>query len=156
LHFTKAGQGSKKPEQLRMQIAPAAISLAWKCPGRAEETIAARYLSPDEVRETLVLEVAFPPDDRSTGFERGNSVSAEWDQAATAAAIESATFVLSRLGDFCGVVEPDRQHEAALREFAGRFAERAFRRPLTPEQRALYVDRPFVQAPDMATAITRV
>ena len=60
LNFTKAGQGGKKTEQLRARIGPAAISLAWKPPGRGEETIPARHLSPQETRETLLLETAFP------------------------------------------------------------------------------------------------
>ncbi len=156
LYFTKAGQGTKKPEQLRAKISPAAISLAWKPPGRGEEIIPARQLSPQETRETLLLGTAFPPDDRSTGFERGTSVSAEWDQATTDAADEAATYVRERLGDFCGVTEPDKQREAALKEFCSRFAERAFRSPLTPEQRALYVDRQFERAPDPASAVERV
>jgi mono/diheme cytochrome c family protein len=156
LNFTKAGQGAKKPEPLRARVAPAAISLAWKPPGRGEETIPARHLSPQETRETLVLKTAFPPDDRSTGFERGTTVSAEWDQATTEAAVEAATYVRERIGDFSGVTEFDQKNEAALRAFCARFAERAFRRPLLPEQRALYVDRPFQKAPDLATAVERV
>src|SRR5207245_2936976 len=46
--------------------------------------------------------------------------------------------------------------EAKLREFCRRFAERAFRRPLTPEQEQLYVDRQFQEAPDPETAVKRV
>jgi hypothetical protein len=155
LHFTKAGQGGKKPENLRVQIAPAAISLAWKPPGQSEETIPARRLSPQDVRETLVLRTSFPPDDRSRGFERGTAVSPEWEEATTVAAVEAATYVRERLGDFCGVVEPHREQEITLRDFCARFAERAFRRPLTPELRALYVDRQFERAPDPGTAVER-
>ncbi|HWB09795.1 MAG TPA: DUF1592 domain-containing protein [Pirellulales bacterium] len=155
LHFTKAGQGGKKPENLRSQIAPAAISLAWKPPGQSEETIPACRLSPQEVRETLLLQTSFPPDDRSTGFERGTAVSPEWEQATTAAAVEAATYVRERLGDFCGVIEPNREHESTLRDFCARFTERAFRRPLTPELRAMYVDRQFERAPDAGIAVER-
>ncbi|MBS0205752.1 MAG: DUF1592 domain-containing protein [Planctomycetes bacterium] len=156
LYFTKAGQGTKKPEQLRKKIAPASIVLAWKPPGRSEEIIRPTYLSPVETRETLLIQTPFPPDDRSTGVERGTSVSAEWDEATTDAAIEAATYVLSHLGDLCGIVEPDRQNEAAVKEFCVRFAERAFRRPLTADQRSLYVDRQFERAPDTASALERV
>lgn len=156
LFFTKSGQGVKKPEQLRAKIAPAAISLAWKPPGQNEEIIPARWLSPQEVRETLIVQTPFPPDDRSTGVERGASVNAQWAQAATDAAFEAAIYIRQRLGDYCGVVEPEKQHEPALREFCRRFAERAFRRPLSPELRSLYVDRQFERAPDLATAVERV
>jgi len=156
LYFTKSGQGVKKPEQLRAKIAPAAISLSWKPPGRAEEIVPARCLSPREVRETLILATPFPPDDRSTGFERGTAVSPEWDQAATSAALEVAGYVRDRFGDYCGVVVPDKQHEPSLREFCRRFVERAFRRPLTPELQSLYIDRQFERAPDLTTAVERV
>lgn len=156
LYFTKAGQGSKKPEQLRNKISPASIVLAWKPPERAEQIIPPTYLSPLETRETLLIQTHFPPDDRSTGVERGTSVSVEWDQAATDAAIEVASYVMAHLGDLCGIVEPSRQEEARLKEFCVRFAERAFRRPLTSEQRALYVDRQFERAPDPRAAIERV
>lgn len=46
--------------------------------------------------------------------------------------------------------DPDRVNK--LKEFIATLAERAFRRPLTPEQRALYVDRPFADGavPDIA------
>ena len=156
LYFTKAGQGTKKPEALRNKVAPASIVLAWKPPGRAEQIIPPTYLSPIEMRETLIIQTPFPPDDRSTGVERGTSVSAEWDQAATDAAIEVAAYMKSHLGDLCGIVEPANQHEAVLKEFCGRFAERAFRRPLTAEQKALYIDRQFARAPDVANALERV
>ena len=156
LYFTKSGQGVKKPEQLRAKIEPAAISLSWKPPGRSEEIIPRQSLSPHEVREMLLLATPFPPDDRSTGFERGTAVSPEWDQAATNAALEAAAYVRERLGDYCGVVEPEKQHEPSLREFCRRFAERAFRRPLTPELQSLYVDRQFERAPDLTTAVERV
>ena len=156
LYFTKSGQGVKKPEQLRAKIEPAAMSLSWKPPGRGEEIIPASCLSPREVRETLILTTPFPPDDRSTGFERGTSVSPEWDQAATSAALEVAGYVRDRFGDYCGVVVPEQQHEPSLREFCRRFVERAFRRPLTPELQSLYVDRQFERAPNLTTAVERV
>ncbi len=156
LFFTKAGQGVKKPEELRKKIAPASITLSWKPPGRNQEIIPTSNLSPAEPRETLVVRTPFPPDDRSTGIERGTSVSTEWDQAATDAAIEAVDFVISHIGDLSGFAEIEKKHEGTLKEFCGRFAERAFRRPLTKEQRALYIDRPFASAPDVASAVERV
>lgn len=156
LDFTKAGRGVKKPDALRNKVSPASIMLAWKPPARAEQIIPATYLSPLEVRETLLIQARFPPDDRSTGVERGTSFSPAWDEAATETAIETAAYVTKRLGDLCGVVEPGPQHEAVLKEFCRRFVERSFRRPLTPEQQVLYIDRQFARAPDMPTAIERV
>lgn len=156
LHFTKAGQGVKKPDALREKVTPASIELAWIPPGRGEEIIPASCLSPLVSRETLLIKTPLPPDDRSTGIERGTSVSAEWDEATTDAAIEAADYVLAHLGDFCGIVEPSRENEQTVKDFCVRFAVHAFKRPLTPELRSLYIDRPFATAPDTAGAIERV
>ena len=49
---------------------------------------------------------------------------------------------------------PDR--EPKLREFCRRFAERAFRRPLTDEQKAFFVDRQFEEAANPEAAVKRV
>src|SRR5204863_8740410 len=46
--------------------------------------------------------------------------------------------------------------KALLRDYCVAFAERAFRRPLTPEQRRLYVDRQFEAARDPGAAVKRV
>ena len=40
--------------------------------------------------------------------------------------------------------------------FCSKFAERAFRRPLTPEQTAIFIDRQFKDVPDLDTAVRRV
>ena len=156
LHFTKQGQGGKKPDQPNAPIPPASIELAWKMPGRLEETIPQSRLSSIETPETLVVEAAFPPDDRSTGFERGTSITKEWDQATTDAAIEVADYIRGRLRDFAAVPELSAEHAPGVREFCARFVERAFRRPLSPQQRAVYVDAPFASTPDLETAIDRV
>jgi hypothetical protein len=97
----------------------------------------------------------FPPDDRSLGYDRGTGVSPEWFSAATAAAIETADHVLDRLERLADVGRDAPDREARLRTFAAEFAERAFRRPLSAEQRSLVVDRPFADAPDLDTAVKR-
>lgn len=156
LHFTKAGQGVRKPNQDKMPIPPASIHLAWRPPGRSEEIIPAKRLSPVEVPETLVVESAFPPDDRSTGFERGTSVTSEWDRATTVGAMEAADFIRVRFGDYTGTGQPSTETKPLIRDFCNRFAERAFRRPLTAEQQALYVARPFESTADLESAVDRV
>lgn len=156
LHFTKVGQGVRKTDAPDAPIPPASIHLAWKPPGRAEETIAAEYLSPVELPETLVVATRFPPDDESTGFERGTTVTAEWERATTSAAIEAAEYIRARLGDYSGVSEPTAEHAQQIRDFCARFVERAFRRPLATEQQALYVDAPLASTPDLAAGVERV
>jgi mono/diheme cytochrome c family protein len=156
LHFTKAGQGVRKMDMPGDPIPPASIHLAWKLPGRPEETLTQEYLSPVETQETLVVATSFPPDDRSTGFERGTTVTAEWERATTSAAIEVAEYVRGRLRDFAAVPELNAEHAPQVREFCARFVAGAFRRPLTQEQRALYVDATFESTPDLEAAVERV
>ena len=75
----------------------AAIGLEWIPPHGTREIIPARYLSPNEVRPTFVVNTPFPPDDASVGYERGVSVSPAWEEATTHAAIELANQVVRRL-----------------------------------------------------------
>ena len=52
--------------------------------------------------ETMVVATAFPPDDSSTGYPRGTSVSKIWDKATTDAAIEVADYVVEHLDELTG------------------------------------------------------
>jgi mono/diheme cytochrome c family protein len=119
LYFTKAGQGVAKTEQLRARVAAATVALEWKLPERVAEVVPTRRLSPQPEPETLLVSSAFPPDDRSTGVERGTSISPEWDRATTAAALEAAEYTVSRLGDLAGVAEASRENECACATSAG-------------------------------------
>ena len=132
------------------------IALEWKVPKRAFEVIPRRSLSPVSLPETFVLTTPFPPDDRSAGYERGTSVSKAWDAATTDAAIEVAGYLVAHLKELAGVNDDATDREAKLREFCRRFAERAFRRPLTDEQKAFFIDRQFKDVPDLETAVKRV
>ena len=134
------------------------VSLSWKPPHRTVEVIPTRNLTPVAFPETFVLRTPFPPDDRSVGYERGTSISKAWDQATTDAALEVAGYVADHLKDLAGVSDstPEKEREPKLRDFCGRFAERAFRRPMSAEQRAFFVDRQFKASRDPATAVKRV
>src|SRR5262249_46760932 len=90
---------------------------------------------------------------RSVGYERGTSVSKEWDEATTEAAIEFTSFVVAHIKELAGVADDAPNREAKLREFCQRFAERAFRRPLAAQQKAFFVDRQFKDARDLETAL---
>jgi hypothetical protein len=111
--------------------------------------------SPNTAPESFAVATAFPPDDRSYGWERGTTVSKAWDQATTDAALETAGYVATRLAALSGVSETDPERNKKLRDFCRRFAERAFRRPLTHEQKRLYVHRQFDAAKDPETAVKR-
>jgi mono/diheme cytochrome c family protein len=158
LEFSKAKQGvtDKKFEKIKPPPPDASIALEWKLPRRAAEVIPARNLSPHSSAEIFVLGTAFPPDDRSIGYERGTSVSKAWDQATTDAAIEVAGYVVGHLTELSEVSDRAADREPRLRDFCRRFAERAFRRPLTGEQKALFIDRQFERARNPEMAVKRV
>ncbi|MFN9040815.1 MAG: DUF1592 domain-containing protein, partial [Planctomyces sp.] len=132
-------------EWFKFREPTASVQLYWKPPGGVDELLPARHLIPKNSPEVLVVETPFPPDDRSAGYERGISVSKEWDEAATGAAIEVADRVLAGLKDFLKLRDGEDSAKR-MREFAGQFAERAFRRPLTEELRQRHVDEQFAAA----------
>src|SRR5262249_42541082 len=134
----------------------ATIALLWKAPQQADELIPQRFLSPGNVQETFVLQTAFPPDDRSVGYERGNSISKAWDQSATDAALEVADYVTTRLGELAGLNDDPKNRDTKVREFCQKFAEHAFRRPLTDEQKSFYLDRQLKLSKDPNVAVKRV
>lgn len=153
LEFSKASQGVDNPVHERPRHA--SIELLWRPPHGVVEPVPERALIPARSPATFVVTTPFPPDDRSIGYERGSTVSKEWLAAVEAAASETAAWVRSQAGRLAGVKPdaPDRGEQ--LRAFAASFAERAFRRPLDPQLRALVVDRPFSESPDADSALER-
>lgn len=151
-----------RPYRIRLDLRKAKedkiakVSLEWKPPGGVVEVIPERFLAPHWADEVFVVSAAFPPDDRSVGYERGTSVSKAWDQGTTDGAIEAAGYVVAHLRGLAGVKDdaPDRAEK--LKAFCRTWAERAFRRPLADEEKALYIDRQFDGAPDLETAVKRV
>jgi hypothetical protein len=134
----------------------ASIHLWWKSPGGVDEVIPSRYLASNRSPEVFVTSAAFPPDDRSLGWERGTTISKAWDQATTDGAIEAADYLAERLERFSGAKEGTPDRDKKLREFAVKFVERAFRRPLTPDLRKVMIDRIFAETSDPTTAIRRL
>lgn len=158
LTFTKSGQGvMKSPEEkAKQEIAHADISLSWIPPGQSEQIVAKEFLSPHHFPESYFVRTPFPPDDRSTGFERGSSVSKEWERATTEAAIEIADYVVLRINDLSGGAQPGPDYESRLREFSRQFVHRAFRRPLSDDELSLYVDQQFEGVSDPELAVFKV
>jgi len=142
-------------ELSRSKEKTSSIALEWKLPRRAFEVIPRRSLSPSSLPESFVLKTPFPPDDRSAGYERGTSVSKAWDQATTDAAIEITGYVVTHKKELVGVADDAPDRESKIREFCQRFAERAFRRPLSAEQKTFFIDRQFKGARDLETALKR-
>jgi mono/diheme cytochrome c family protein len=132
------------------------IHLKWKPPHQADEVIPARCLSTSPFPETLVVETPFPPDDRSTGYERGTTISKEWDSATTFAAIEVANKIVTNADGLAGTKADAGDRADKLKAFCRTFAERAFRRPLSDEVKQVYVEKQFAESPDPPTAVRRV
>jgi hypothetical protein len=184
LEFSKAKQGvddsakqKKKPESK-----PASIRLSWKPPHGIDEPIPSRCLSPSKMPERFVLRSPFPPDDRSIGYERGNAISRAWDSATTDSAIIVANYIAVNRVELAGVKEPRRafvkspsfsnmrrrdgddsqsldtaeQRSQKLRDFCTRLVERAFRHPITSDEREFFIERHFADAKDEETAVKRV
>ena len=153
LEFSKANQGVDDTAHERPTRA--AIELLWKPPHGVLETVPTRRLFPQPSPPVFVPTTPFPPDDRSIGYERGANVSKEWFQAATAAASETAGYVVDHI-EYLALAPRDAPDRAdRLRAFAATFAERAFRRPLSPELRGLVIERPFADAPDLDAGLKR-
>lgn len=133
----------------------ASIVLKWKQPHRSDEIIPQRCLLPQRVQETLVIQTPFPPDDRSVGYERGNSVSIAFEQAVSDASVEVAAAINEQLNDLTGSRPDSGDRQQRLRDFAARFAERAFRRPLTDELRRICLSQ-FDHSPTPEIAVQRV
>ena len=127
------------------------VRFEWKPPHGVWELLAAPYLSPAPSARSAVVATNFPPDDSSVGYERGTSVSKDWHEATTKAALEVADQVVERLPRLVGGKSDTPDRVEKLKQFAATFAERAFRRPLDDAQRQLYVERAFADvAPDVA------
>ncbi len=125
------------------------VKLEWKSPTGAWEVLGAPNLSPAPATHVTVVTASFPADDGSAGYERGTSVSKDWHEATTKAALEAANELVARMDRLVPENDPDRVGKA--KALAATLAERAFRRPLTDDLRQLYVERPFA-----ATAVVEL
>lgn len=136
----------------------ASVMLKWKPPHGTEQVIATRLLSPVQVPKTFVITTAFPPDDRSMGYVRGNMISKAWDEATTYAALEVADHVVSNLTTLTGskssdAKDADRRDQAI--QFCAHFVELAFRRPLANDERQFFIDRQFKNEADLDLAVKK-
>ena len=134
----------------------ASFALQWQPPQRPLEIIPTRNLSPTNSTRTFVLSTPFPADDSSVGYERGVSVSKAWDEAATQAAIEVAGEVVRNLDRWSRSKPADKDRAAKVETFCEELVATAFRRPLTDEQKRLYVAAPLKSSKKTADAVTRV
>lgn len=155
------------------------ISLEWKPPHGVRQVIPQSNLSPDSFPYLVNLQTEFPPDDSTTGYERGTSVSTEWDRATTRGAMEVLDFVrrnrdaIERLGHSgqkykgqptntrrskrrrSGKMSPDDKLKH-LQGLSETFVRTAFRRPLEDREQQLFVERAFEGSQSPESAFERV
>jgi cytochrome c553 len=158
LEYTKgkAGVGDPKLNKDVDKLGKSSIHLLWVPPRRSLEVIPARCLTTAKNPELYVVKTPFPPDDRSIGYERANTISKAWDNSTTDGALEASNYVIERFKSLSGEVPLDTKEEVKVKEFCYKFVERSFRRPLTPEQKTYFVDRHFTESPDRTNAVKRV
>lgn len=155
--FSKATHGVNDDAKKKdIPPSPAFIKLLWKRPKSALEPISQDHLFPQGWASTYVTSASFPADDRSIGYERGNTVNKAWDDATTTAALEAADAISSNLPSLAGVPDnaPDRIEK--LKAFSRNFVIRAFRRPLDKESEQTYVENQFKVATSPEVAVKRV
>ena len=147
--FTQKDRKTEKP--------PARISLSWIKPGGVEEIIPNSSLVPDVARPTFSVQTAFPPDDRSYGFERGISVSREWDDASTVASLEIGEIMSQELWPRYQNDHKDEPNEGRekLRKFLGEILSVAFRGPVNDDEKTIYIDKNLAATEDDHEAIKR-
>ena|ERR1700722_4816115 len=143
-------------DYFRFKEKSALLSLHWKSPHGVEEVIPARDLLPEHATPTFVVTTPFPPDDSSVGYERGMGVSKAWDEATTHAAIETANYVVKHLDELSHSQPNDTNRIDKVETFCGKLVATAFRRPLTDEQKRLFVAMQFKSATKLEDAVKRV
>lgn len=134
----------------------AAIVIKWKPPGSREEVIPAKAFIPFKPDEVAVVDTPFPPDDGSFGFERGISVSKEWDEATTSAAVSVADWVADRIWKLADTKPDKPDHSNRIEEFCQRFVERAFIDRLNNDERQFFVDQHFDNSLALLDQVRRV
>ena len=132
------------------------VTLSWRPPHGARQVIPARNLAPERAATTFIHTTPFPADDSSVGYERGVSVSKEWDEAVTHAAIEVANHVAKNLDRLTRSKPADKDRAAKLENFCAQFVARAFRRPLSDEQKNLFITLPLRGAAQPEDGVKRV
>jgi len=133
-----------------------AIVLMWKPPHGVDQVIPTRNLSPARVSPTFVITTPFPADDSSVGYERGVMVSKAWDEATTYAAIEVANYVTKNLDRLSGSNPNSTNRSAKVQAFCGELVPAAFRRPLTDEEKRIYVTAHFKETLKVDDSAKRV
>ena len=139
-----------KIEFFKFKDKTAGLKLEWRPPGGDWTVVPRSNLSPAWSSHVHVVSVPLPPDDGSIGYERGSSVSREWTEAVAKGALQVSAMIGPGVFGLAGTKAdaPDRAEK--LKAFSLRFAQLAYRRPLTDEQKA---DLAAIYAGDVAPEV---
>src|SRR5262249_51579282 len=125
-------------------------------PHGALQVVPTRALCPQNANATFVVRTPFPPDDSSIGYERGVSVSEDWDEAATQAALETAALVVQQLDSLAHTQRSQTNYAARVQAFCEELVGTAFRRPLTDEQKRFFVASRFKATANVEESVKRI
>ena len=139
---------------------PASISLSWRRPGHVEEIIPTRYLIPGWHDHSFAPQIQLPADDRSAGYERGSTISRQWDEATTKASIEFATAIVDDIWPHYASEQKKRdgapQGRDLLKAFAYELVDIALGHPAGEAVRKIYVDDQLTANLDDNEALRRI
>ena len=133
----------------------ASIRFEWKMPHSTWQILDQRFLRTGSVPRTFVVSTPFPPDDRSTGYERGSAVSTGWYHALTQGAIETATEIINRLPHLAGDDGAESDRQKVIRQFVEQLASVAYRRPLNGDERRFFGEQVFLGAANPEVGVRR-
>lgn len=133
----------------------ASITLEWKPPRGTWSVLGSSHLATSTVPRVFVVHTPFPADDRSHGYERGSSISQQWQAAITNAAVATASEVVNRLPLLSGADKKSADRKAKLKDFVAQFARVAFRRPLADAEDRWFRETVFADAPNPEMAVRR-
>lgn len=135
----------------------ASIKLSWKPPHGEKQLIPADRFRSQYAPKIMIVSTPIPPDDRSDGYIRGTSVSPEWYEASLMAAVNFADQLPAFYRSVADLKRKDtgEQRREKLKTFCETLAYRAFRRPLSEEQKHAYVRQHFVEGISTEDAIRR-
>ena len=135
---------------------PAQIRLLWKPPESIRSVIPQSALLPHKVPDSIAVSSAFPADDASAGYERGVSVSKQWDDSTTSAAIEVANWISGKIWKLAKTKDDADDRKEKIISYCRRFVERAFVRPISEEEFQFFVGQHFEQDLPLRDQVKRV
>ena len=133
-----------KVDFFRFRDPKSGISVSWKPPHQTEHIIPREAFYPEWTQQVGIIHASLPPDDGSSGYNRGTSVSRRWDEAVTEAASEVSDWCVRQLHRM--KIRGDRLsagQEKRLRAFCLKFVETAFGQKLNDRERKFHVDQFF-------------